>query len=389
MENIQCKIEIVDTNIATNEAIKQPSISKQNKTVTIPKNSLCINMKNPFHCSMALNHRASSKINLYKNKTHLHCNHCDYFSVKSNLIVQHTNTKIDELYSCHSCVFSTKCLKKLKNHQRFCTTKMCPICSYITNNYDLNQHIQLHSNNKCYNCNHCGYLCIRKSQLQEHICIKHDQIKKFVCDQCARVFGRASDLREHYKINLTCSKKISFINVLRTYQPLCKLYCNHCEYSTLDSNLISQQTKVKKNELYQCHTCVFSTECLKKLKIHQKSHLEKRYMCHMCSYTTNKSSNFKKHMPIHGNVKSYRCNHCEYSCKRNCHFQDHICIKHDQIKRFVCEKCARMFGTAHSLREHSKIFHNPPIHKCDKCEYANGHKSYLYRHKRRFHKSNC
>merc|ERR1719400_1450082 len=101
------------------------------------------------------------------NNIHLHCNHCEYITINSNIIGQHKNTKIDELYRCHSCVFSTGCLQKLENHQRFCTAIKCDICSYTTNNkYDLIQHIPLHINDKCYNCNHCGYLCIRKGQVK-------------------------------------------------------------------------------------------------------------------------------------------------------------------------------------------------------------------------------
>jgi len=295
METIECKIEIVDRNLEDDEAIQHAEVSNEYKlTDTFPQSIPYIKIENPYHCSMALNPLLSSKIVMEKCinlkcvekisgtndikpqvlrfKTHLHCNHCEYFTLKSNLIRQNLNTKKNNSYRCHSCIYSTECLRKMKYHQRDCKLKTCHICSYTATNYELSQHIKLHNNDKSYKCNHCGYLCPRKSRLHDHICIKHDQIKNFVCDQCASVYGTAHNLQDHYKIFHS--------------PPIYK--CDECEYANGHKIYLHRH----------------------KLQFHSN---RKVYNCSHCGHLSNHISKvgLDHHICIkHDQIKSLECDQC-------------------------------------------------------------------------------
>merc|ERR1719273_522917 len=107
--------------------------------------------------------------------------------------------------------------------------------------------------------------------------------------------------------------------------------------------------------------------------------------CNICDYVTNKTSKLNKHMEVHCKEKRYKCNECDYTCSRRGRLEDHVNFKHRQIRNFMCDQCGRSFTRKENLREHDKIFHEPPIHKCTKCNYASGLKKYLDRHNRRCH----
>jgi len=343
METIKCKIEIVETNIEINEAMQQAKISKQNElTYNIPQNIPLIKIENPYHCSISLNPHVSSKIKLEKcinlkcgekisgtndnktnfkqkmlSKTHLHCNHCEYFTVKSNLISQNLDTKKNESYRCHRCVFSTECLKKLRYHQRDCKIKMCHICSYAANNYELRQHMKLHSNDKSYKCNHCGYLSSRKDRLHDHMCIKHDQIKNFVCDQCATVHGTARDLQDHYKIFHS--------------PPIYK--CDECEYAN-----------GHKTYLYR-HK--------------QRFHINKKcYNCSHCGYLSTNEASLHDHICIkHDQIKNFECDQCARRYSTAHSLQVHYKISHSP-PIYKCDECKYAHGYKMYLNLHKKRFHN-------------------------------
>jgi len=196
-------------------------------------------------------------------------------------------------------------------------------------------------------------------------------IDEFKCLECNKVFSKENDLKKHKGCK--------------------KLKCNHCEYYTIKKVLTDRYRSTKENESYRCDSCVFSTECLKRLMSHEYDvhNNPNSKICNICGYITNRNSKLTMHMQKHNEEKRHKCNHCNYSCTRKSRLDDHINFKHYKVKSWVCDLCGRSFTRVENLREHSRIFHMPPIHKCDLCSFAIGCKKYLKRHKKKVHKTVC
>jgi len=225
-----------------------------------------------------------------------------------------------------------------------------------------------------------------------------NKIKEHKCLKCDRIFTSLKGLRKHerefcvvkkskeYRCD-KCNKTFSDQNDLKRHLVYHKLFCNHCSYFTYSSIIIDRYSNKTIGEQYKCDNCDFSTECLKRLRVHESDeHLdENSKKCNICDYSTNKDAKLYKHMQVHCTEKRHKCKLCDYSSARKDRLQTHVNYKHHQIKSFVCDQCGRSFNRVENLKEHASIFHMPPIHKCDRCDYATGCKKYLGRHKRKVH----
>ena len=74
----------------------------------------------------------------------------------------------------------------------------CEFCDHYRteSSSDLEKHMRIHTNDKCYVCKICGFSTAWKKNLKEHM-VKHLGLKPYVCDFCGYSTSDRHNLRTH------------------------------------------------------------------------------------------------------------------------------------------------------------------------------------------------
>ncbi|XP_063369919.1 zinc finger protein 782-like [Cydia amplana] len=180
----------------------------------------------------------------------------------------------------------------------------CEDCGkHYRNKYTLSKHIQHthlssgqehrgHNCKKLYNCSHCDYNSIRKSNLRAHE-RTHTGDKPYTCSYCDFKCSHKSTIRKHQMTHTNEPKKFK---------------CSDCNY-----------------------------ECSQKghLLRHQMIHTgEKPYSCSYCDFKCSDRSSLKKHQMIHTGAKPFKCD-CGYECRQKSNLHRHM-LKHYKQNEKPC-----------------------------------------------------
>ena len=80
------------------------------------------------------------------------------------------------------------------------------------------------------------------------------------------------------------------------------------------------------------------------------------------------------------------CRLCLSSFLSDFSYQKHLVTKHNQKKRFSCNKCVKAFYTNKELKRHIDVHEKEKFFICDVCDHIFGRLSSLKRHKEDVHK---
>ncbi|XP_040297194.1 zinc finger protein 142 [Bufo bufo] len=194
------------------------------------------------------------------------CRDCDFATAHKRVLMRHMLLHTGEKpHKCSQCDFMCRDISYLSKHMLTHSTDknyMCTECGYITKwKHYLNVHMRKHSGDLRYHCNQCSYRCHRADQLSSHK-LRH-QGKTLICEICGFGCKRKTELQNHMQVKHSQSSQIT------TYQ------CQHCNYQTKYKQTLRnhENSKHTKHREFRCALCSFRTFSNTSLFFHKrKSH---------------------------------------------------------------------------------------------------------------------
>lgn len=311
-------------------------------------------------------------------------------TTKTNMNESIKAPKIDGVWRCVSCSYSSSYMRDIKYHERCHVNGVplvqCEFCSFISTTHALRAHKRVHSNktkqlsksltqtsrrpefarNKRASF---GSIPVKTREVKEDspplLQIVHDvEAKekpkpKVKCIECSFYAQNAEELAEHLK-----QHSIESVMDIKITTPVFKttpkmLECAQCSYITHYARNLKRHEKTHKpgTVLEKCLNCNYqSTE--KALKVHKRSCIIQN----------------KNPVPIvfKTKAKTFACSECAYSTTLQIKLNKHIKKKHPKPDKVLrCSQCDHTTKNEHLLEQHMKG-HNSrmPLFKCSICDFT-------------------
>ncbi|XP_054576154.1 zinc finger protein 705A-like isoform X3 [Eptesicus fuscus] len=167
-----------------------------------------------------------------------------------------------------------------------CISKQCQ--KSFSDHSCINQHKQLYTRVKAYECHLCGKTFSNCSSLRRHE-MTHTGEKPYECHICGNAFIQSSDLRKH---SLTHTGE-------KPYE------CHICGKAFSQSSNLRQHQRTHTGEQpYECCQCGKAFSKCSALRRHERTHTgEKPYGCHLCGKAFSQCSALRRHEGTHNGEK--------------------------------------------------------------------------------------
>ncbi|XP_018018294.1 RE1-silencing transcription factor B [Hyalella azteca] len=172
-----------------------------------------------------------------------------------------------------------------------------------------------------------------------------------------------------------------------------RLYCHHCEFSSLFPIQFSKHSLEHGHPAHiVCPFCTFrrpNTPRFKyRFKDHLLTHLDERLVCTKCTFSTKFMKHFLRH--IHGHSSTYACPSCSYTSKYKDAYKEHS-LRHLAKERVTsdpclkCPACFEMSSTHGETVEHVQLHVANEELGCATCEgkvmlNGNSYKRHMFIH---------
>lgn len=242
------------------------------------------------------------------------------FTLQSQLI-SHRNRVHGADIACHLCDQVFKNIVSLRSHRVNKHTgkdKICEICGYSTKKtHDFKRHqVSKHTNEYCFKCNLCDKGFYTQYEFNEHQNV-HTMRRPYQCELCGMDYSRRSSLVLHrirkHPETFDASKRCHICNAvylnkdtltehIATHsQGRKKYHCDICGKGLLSRAILKVHERGHTGEKpFDCSYCGRGFSCKKNLSVHIRLHTgERPYSCRFCRKSYTKSSALKSHEKIH------------------------------------------------------------------------------------------
>ncbi|XP_047566531.1 zinc finger protein 180 [Lutra lutra] len=295
---------------------------------------------------------------------------CGKTSQSSSLAQNLRNHSEEKPFECNHCGKSFSWSSHLVAHQRTHTGEKPYECNECGKSFSRSSHLvshqRTHTGEKPYRCNQCG-----KAFSQSYVLVVHQRThtgeKPYECNQCGKSF------RQSYKL----------IAHQRTHTGEKPYECSQCGKSFIQSyKLIAHQRIHTGEKPYECNQCGKSFSQSYKLVAHQRTHTgEKPFECNQCGKSFSWSSQLVAHQRTHTGEKPYECNECGKSFNRSSHLVMHQ-RTHTGEKPYECNQCGKSFSQSYVLVVHQRTHTGEKPYECNQCGKSFRQSSCLTQHQR-------
>ncbi|XP_052088474.1 zinc finger protein 184-like [Mytilus californianus] len=297
---------------------------------------------------------------------HLQCKICGKLYKLSYPFINH-------MFKVHNIDVSANFEKTNEKFSLFCDT-----CNKgFKYKSDLERHHDTHMDDRLYECEICNITYKSKSNLTDHMKIKHCDTAKYTCAVCS----------------LTFPSKWKYEMHLVSHSDAKNFVCNQCGKEYKYFHTLADHLKKHVNENSNlCQFCGQGFKSRGQLKHHMKEKFgdeihTKVIECHDCqvcgkNFLTGK--NLRRHMISHTDERNYECTVCGQKFKQGAHLKGHMGIheREEEKKRkteiivpkiITCEKCRSEFKTQQEFIDHLKetaydLVHSKP--KDNTCKFC-------------------
>ena len=152
------------------------------------------------------------------------------------------------------------------------------------------------SGKKSHQCGVCGKIFRKEYNLDQHIRI-HTGEKPYQCDQCNKTYTQKSNLNAHKK----------------THSDRKPHKCDYCEKTFLDRRQMVRHARIHTGEkLYHCDVCDKAFIQKSILQRHYMIHTGRRpFQCDQCGKSFVRRSDLNMHLLTHSGERPHQCNQCD------------------------------------------------------------------------------
>lgn len=267
---------------------------------------------------------------------------------------------------CESClkVFPRKC--DLTRHQRVHRNQQCNrfICSFCGKIFMyktcLEQHQRTHTNERPFACDVCGLRFKEKSSMKCHAARIHHSTPELKCTVCNKAFWNNFELNVHNRIHTNerpylceeCGKTFSMRRAMNKH------------IITVHGKDVKLRCPV--NKLIKCPVCEKTFRWKYELTKHEVVHTKERpFACGICGMRFTQSSSMRSHIrSFHdedGSLNPHpeprpQCDMCGKVFVKKSELARHLVV-HTGARPFSCEICSNTFSQIAGLRRHMKDIH--------------------------------
>lgn len=284
------------------------------------------------------------------------------------------------------------------------TALQCKICDKkFKNKKNLCAHYKTHNSDTCYQCNICWRYYKDSSKLRKHKRYVHSEQRKFECSHCGLKFkekntlvrhGRICDLTREQLPEVRRSKEGQVMKGEKrtTQEVLCqkcwktfateRIYLKHvCEGKESDEESDDGEVKMDEDvddddsgEESSDSTTQLCRNCGEKTN-------NKKPLCKRCGRNKFVCSRCQQAFTM---LYVLALHSCEKAFKDNLKFIKEIDFNKPDVQ-LVCQQCNKSFKNKKNLCSHYKTHMNNAIIQCDICQQTFKHQNSLHKHKRYVH----
>lgn len=260
---------------------------------------------------------------------------------------------------------------------------VCSVCGKRINESALSRHMQLHSEQKPYQCDMCGKQFRIKWSLREHIMIEIG-MKDYVCEVCGKKFVIQAYLNKHMRVHLMCEGKFEGFQ------------CEMCGKKFAEEWRVKEHQRnthrAEKARQYGCDLCDRKFERKWLVRSHKRAAHEEfleEYHCEHCTKKFTEKWMIKLHLqtlhaaqPISRSAPTAAEVAQPGSVLASSHVAQKLLEYNKMIagdegkvtkasatapKKFECELCGKTFATKQGMKNHVYAELNMRKYVCEIC----------------------